>query len=345
MLMKVAVDSGPLTSGDSVRGIGVYTRELLKALKMQGVDVSKEDLSKFDVVHFTRFNPFFISVPFTKPENTKFVLTIYDLIPLIYPKHYPSGVKGLIKLALNKYLIKKNVDAIITISETSKKDICRFFGVDPKKVFVTYLAPREIFRKLEIITLRDRNSELEIAKCYSLPKRFALYVGDINYNKNIPVLIESCKIAKIPLVIAGKQATQIEEMDLNHPEHTHLKNLNWSNVIRLGFVTDEDLVKIYNLASVYVQPSFYEGFGLSILEANAAGVPVVSSKTQALVEIAEGSALFADPKDAKDFAGKIQTAVENLSVRKQLVESGLEKVKEFSWGKTASETLTLYEQE
>jgi len=339
-MLKVAIDSGPLTGGDSVRGIGVYTRELLKALKMDGTDVSKEDSSKYDVIHFTRFNPFIISIPFTKPKNTKFVLTIYDLIPLIYPAHYPAGAKGLIKLAINKYLIKKNVDAIITISETSKKDICRFFGVDPKKVFVTYLAPRSVFRKLE-----DGKWKTEIRKRYGLPDRFALYVGDINYNKNIPVLIESCKIAKIPLVIAGKEAKEVEKLDLNHPELKHLKNIDWSGVLRLGFVPDEDLVAIYNLASVYVQPSLYEGFGLPVLEANAAGIPVVSSKTQALVEIAEGSALFADPKDAKDFAGKIQTAVENLSVRKQLVESGLEKVKEFSWGKTASETLTLYEQE
>jgi len=103
---------------------------------------------------------------------------------------------------------------------------------------------------------------LEIAKRNGLSDRFALYVGDINYNKNIPNLIKACKLAKIPLVIAGKQAMEVEKMNLDHPELIHLKNLDWSGVVRLGFVPDEDLVKIYNLASVYIQPSFYEGFGL-----------------------------------------------------------------------------------
>ncbi|MCX6705473.1 MAG: glycosyltransferase, partial [Candidatus Woesebacteria bacterium] len=190
--MKVAIDSGPLTSGHAVRGIGVNTRELLGAFKLiphkniqiEEVDFLKEDLSKFDIVHYQYFRPFFIDLPFVKPAK-KIVLTIHDLIPLVYPKHYPSGIKGKINFVINKYLIKKNVDAIITISETSKKDICRFLGVSPDKVFVIYLAPRPIFEKLEINNRLGRiNSQLEIAKHYRLPKCFALYVGDVNYNKN-----------------------------------------------------------------------------------------------------------------------------------------------------------------
>jgi glycosyltransferase involved in cell wall biosynthesis len=324
--MKIAIDSGPLTSGDSVRGIGTYTRELLKAINLEGVDISKEDLSKYDVVHFTRFNPFFISVPFTKPRNTKFVLTIYDLIPLIYPKHYPSGIKGYIKWQINKYLINKNVDAIITISETSKKDICRFLRVDPKKVYVTYLAPRSTFRKLEI-----RNLNLEIAKRFSLPKHFALYVGDVNYNKNIPNLIKACKIANMPLVIAGKQATQIENMDLDHPELSHLKNVDWTGVICLGFVSDEDLVKIYNLAKVYVQPSLYEGFGLPLLEAIKCGTPVVSTRTQCLVEVLGDTFDYVDADDPKDMAQGILNPNTTTNLPRQ-----------YSWDKTAKETMEVY---
>jgi glycosyltransferase involved in cell wall biosynthesis len=326
--MRIAVDSGPLIGADSVRGIGVYTRELLKALKMGGVDTSKSDLSEYDVIHFTRFNPFIVSIPFTKPKNAKFVLTIYDLIPLIYPGHYPPGVKGLIKLTINKYLIKKNVDAIITISETSKKDICRFFGVDPKKVFVTYLAPRSMFRKLE-----NGKWKTEIKKHYRLPDRFALYVGDINYNKNIPTLIESYKIAKISLVIAGKQAKDVDNMNLDHPELRHLENLDWSGVIRLGFVPDEDLVAIYNLATVYVQPSLYEGFGLPVLEAVACGTPIVATKTQALVEILGDDPTYVDPNDAKAMAKSILNPNKNIKLPR-----------DYSWDKTAKETLSVYEQ-
>jgi glycosyltransferase involved in cell wall biosynthesis len=326
-MLKIAIDSGPLESGDSIRGIGTYTRELLKALKMDGVDVSKEDLSKYDVVHFTRFNPLFISVPFIKPKNTKFVLTIYDLIPLIYPNHYPPGIKGSVNFAINKYLINKNIDAIITISETSKKDICRFLGVDPKKVSVTYLAPREIFKKINIAS-----SLYSIEVKYKLPKKFALYVGDVNYNKNIPNLIEACKLANIPLVIVGKQATQIEEMDLNHPEHTHLKNLDWSNVIRLGFVDDIDLVKIYNLATVFVQPSLYEGFGLPAVEASACGTPLAVAKSQCMVEVLGDDFSYCDPNDVKSMT----KAILSPNINKKLP-------RDYSWKNTAKETLRVYE--
>jgi glycosyltransferase involved in cell wall biosynthesis len=324
---RIAVDGGPLTSGDSTRGIGVYTRELLKALKMSGVDVSKEYLSKYDVIHFTRFNPFFISVPFTKPRNTKFVLTIYDLIPLIYPRHYPSGIKGKIRFLINKYLINKNIDAIITISETSKKDICRFLGINPNKVFVTYLAPREIFEKVSNTSLL-----YSIKVKYKFPEKFALYVGDVNYNKNIPNLVKACKLAKIPLVICGKQATQVKGMDLNHPEHTHLKNLDWSNVIRLGFVDDIDLVKIYNLATVFVQPSLYEGFGLPAVEAVACATPVAVTKSQCMVEVLGDEFTYADSGSPESMAKVIL----NPNINKKLP-------RDYSWEKAARETSKVYD--
>lgn len=278
--MKIAIDRGPLLTGDATRGIGVYVRELIKSLKIEGVDVKKVDLSKFDIVHFTKFKPFSISIPFVKPENTKFILTIYDLIPLIYPKNYPPGIKGQINWLINKYLIHKNIDAIITISETSKKDICRFLGVDPKVVYVTYLAPRPVFSELG-----NGKWKMETQKRFNLPNAFALYVGDVNYNKNIPWLIAKAKEKNLPLVIVGKQAKEVEKMDLNHPEHRHLKNINWSKIIRLGFVEDSDLVKIYNLATIYIQPSLYEGFGLPALEAFMCGTPIEFYKNQAIVEV------------------------------------------------------------
>lgn len=332
-VITVAIDSGPLTSGHSVRGIGVNTRELLRGFKLVShkdiqiteVNFSKEDLSKYDIVHYQYFRPFFIDLPFVKPAN-KVILTIHDLIPLIYPEHYPSGIKGKINFLINKYLIRKNVDVIITISETSKKDICRFLRFDPKKIHVVYLAPRPIFRKLKI-----ENWESEIKQRHGLPDCFALYVGDVNYNKNIPTLIEVCKIANIPLVIAGKQAREIENINLNHPELIHLKSLDWSNVKRLGFVSDEDLVKIYNLATVYIQPSLYEGFGLPALEAVVCGTPLAIAKSQCMVEVLGVGFNYCDPNDAKSMAN----AMLNPNQNKKLP-------RDYSWEKTASETLKVY---
>lgn len=275
-MLKVAFVPSVATTGDSVRGIGFHMSELLKALQRYKDIKILSDKSGADVVHFTKFRPFFVDLPFVKPAK-KVVLTIHDLIPLIYPDHYPAGIRGKISFLINKFLIRRNVDEIITISETSKKDICRFLGVDPKKVHVIYLAPREIFKQFTVHS-----------SPFTLPKRFALYVGDVNYNKNIPWLIEKAKELNLPLVIAGKQAREIEKVDLSHPELKHLKNIDWSKIIRLGYVDDNDLVKIYNLATVYIQPSMYEGFGLPLLEAVACGTPVIyNKKCQALVEIME----------------------------------------------------------
>ena len=110
-MRKVAIDSGPLTSGHKVRGVGVYTRELIKALKkeskglkIEAVNFKKADLTKYDLVHYPYFNPFFVTLPQKKP--TKIVVTIHDLIPLIYPKNYPPGIQGKLKFQIQKYLLK-----------------------------------------------------------------------------------------------------------------------------------------------------------------------------------------------------------------------------------------------
>ncbi len=334
--MRIAIDSGPLSSGHSVRGIGTYVSKLSRALKIQiskskiqidTVDFRNSEflLSGYDIVHFTSFKPFEIFLPFAKPKNTKFVLTIYDLIPLIYPGHYPPGAKGRLNWQINKFLIRKNANVIITISETSKKDICRLIGIDPDKVFVTYLSAGPIFKKLEI-----SNLEL-VKKKYNLPERFALYVGDINYNKNIPNLVKASQIAKMPLVIAGKQAKEIGNLDLSHPELNHLKGVDWSNVIRCGFVPDETLVELYNLAAVYVQPSFYEGFGLPLLEAYECGIPIAVSKNQCHVEIMGDDFEYFDPKSPEEIAKKILAPNRNKKLPRL-----------YSWEKTAEGTLNVY---
>src|SRR3989344_2928698 len=153
--MKVAIDKGPLVSGHMVRGIGVHTRELLRALglktkklkdlKTEAVDFGKVNLARYDLVHFPYFHPFFFTIPTKVPA--KFVVTIHDLIPLIYPKHYPPGMKGKLRFIAQKRKVQK-ANGILTISETSKKDIVRFLEVSPQKIYLTYLAPRKVFTKV-----------------------------------------------------------------------------------------------------------------------------------------------------------------------------------------------------
>jgi glycosyltransferase involved in cell wall biosynthesis len=348
-MLKVLIDTGPKDSGHKLRGIGMHTAELAQALEgfsdkdieISGrnlLDLSSKQLADFDIVHYTSFSPFFFTLPSRKPAR-KMVVTIHDLIPLIYPKHYPPGVRGSLKFALQKRRLK-NADAIITISETSKKDICRLFKIPPRKVHVVYLAAKDIYRKIDAGSWQKTMREK-----YNLPKRFVLYVGDVNYNKNIPGLVEACKIAKIKLVIAGKNALNLEDLvSSGHAEYAHLSRVvnQLGRALRLGFVPDDDLVKIYNLASVYCQPSFYEGFGLPVLEAMACGTPVVVSKIQVHKEIADGAAQFADPKDPEKLAGAIEKVLGSPELSSQLVNTANVLVKKFTWKQTAEETLKVY---
>lgn len=365
-MIKVAIDSAPLNSGDKVRGIGVHTRELVKSINflekkeisVDIVDFKNEKLTDYDILHFQNFNPYLTHLPHEKIAK-KMLITIHDLIYLIYPDKYKSGIRGKVNFLKQKSLLK-NFDGILTISETSKKDICRFLEIDPDIVYVVPLAPKNIFNVNPGIQFLNT-----IKEKYNLPDKFVLYVGDINYNKNIPKLIEACKLSKVTLVIVGKQAKEIEYLPseniknlkgprdylrflfgIPHPELSHYKKLNRefrkNNVKTLGFVPDEDLVAIYRLATLYVQPSLYEGFGLGVLEAFASGCPVVCSKTQALVETSEGAALFADPKSSSDISAKIKIFKDNEILRKEYIKKGLERSKNFSWKNVALKTIEVY---
>ena len=277
-------------------------------------------------------------------------MTIHDLIRLVYPTAYPPGIKGTLRFLVQKWLIKRNVDRIITISETSKKDIVRFLGISPEKISVVYLAPKKVFRRLELkqsLSLRDRSLEkAEVRKQFGLPDHFVLYVGDVNFNKNLMTLADACKAIKIPLVMAGKTTTSKPD---NHPENKpfadFLKKYGVDkDIIRLGFVEDEDLVKIWNLATVYCQPSYYEGFGLILLESMACGVPVVASRINAHTEIGGEACVYADPKKVSDLAEKIKFVVNSPERQKEYIKKGEARVKQFTWTKTAQETLKIYAQ-
>lgn len=335
--MKVFFDSQPLRTGHSIRGIGSYTRNLLEALGKNKDIKFVESEAEADVVHYPYFDLFSNTLKLSKKP---IVVTVFDVIPLIYPNQYPPGIKGKIRFLSQKKKLAK-VDAVITISETSKKDIVRFLDIPQEKVFPIHLASSSNFRKMG-----NGRWKLEIKKKYNLPKQFVFYVGDVNYNKNVLGLAEACRILKAPLVIAGKQVTQ-PDFDRAHIENQPLVQLikeygNDTEITRLGFIPEEDLVKIYNLASVYCQPSFYEGFGLPVLEAMSCGVPVVASRTQSLVEIAEGRVVFVNPYDPINIAEALKNILNSNILRKKISLEGINYAKSFSWTKVAHETVQVY---
>ena len=337
--MRVFLDSNPTIPGHTVRGMGRYASQLLQAMKgHKNVQlVGKND--KPEIAHHPFFDLFFNTLH--ERGNVPTVVTVHDTHPIIYPEHFPVGIRGKLKFVLQKKRLQK-ADAIIVNTETTKKDVVLFLDISADKIFVTHFAASG---SCKLIT--HHQSLLTVCKKYDLPARFILYVGDINYNKNIPGLIRAFSLVThhssltTHLALVGKAF----EGETNEAEEIRklIKELQIEDKVHiLGFVPDEDLVKIYNLAEVYCQPSFYEGFGFPVLEAMSCGTPVVAGRTQALVEIGEGAALFVDPKNVQDVARGIERVISDSNLRKGLIAAGLKKAKEFDWRKTAYKTVNVY---
>lgn len=350
MSLKVAIDISPLKTAHSVRGIGTYTRNLIESI--QKLELSKINIDfleiqntvnsqkTYDIIHYPYFDLFSHTLPIRKRSKT--IVTIHDVIPLVFPEHYPPGLKGQLNFWLQKIALK-NLHTVIAVSYHSKRDIVKYLKYPEERIKVVYSAPSDVFGTT--LTLAKKN---EIIKKYNLPCQFILYVGDVNWNKNVLGLAQACKNLNTPLVIIGKQAVQTD-FDKNHIENQSYVELlkqygNDPSVIRLGFVEEKDLTVIYNLASVYCQPSFYEGFGLPILEAMACGCPVVSSNTSSLPEICGEAAIFFDPEKNEQIENSLTRVLLDKKLRDNLIKKGFLQVKKFSWQKTAEETIKIYEQ-
>ncbi|RJQ27582.1 glycosyltransferase family 1 protein [Candidatus Parcubacteria bacterium] len=340
--MKVAFCSLPLSTGHNIRGIGAYTKNLLEALKKDPeIEVQEfseiSEIDNSDIAHYPFFDLFQRSLPLLKKFPT--VVTIHDVTPLVFPEHYPSGLKGSVNL-LRQKLALKNVKSIITDSESSKKDIVRYLSINSQDVHVIPLAASGEFKQIDNIKLLN-----EVSFKYLLPKKFVLYTGNINWNKNLMNLALACEDVGVNLVLVGSGFDQRENLD--HPELKSFKVFlerfgKDPDKHVLGFVPTADLVAVMNLAQVVLLPSFYEGFGLPILEAQACGTPVITSNISSMPEVAGEGALFVNPSSVSSINKALVDVVKNKFLRENLVEKGFENIKKFSWEKTAKETIALY---
>ncbi len=344
--MIVALDDRPLTSGHKHRGTGWYTRRLINALEQHaGVDVllgSKDRHRWFsaDIIHYPYFEPFFLSLPILKFKPT--VVTVHDLTPILFPEYFPRGIKGSIIYQIQRMSLK-GVKKIITDSEMSKTDIIQQVSYRENDIHVIYLAAGENFRHTSDKSYLDRTK-----RKYNLSDRFILYVGDLNPNKNIFSLLASfseiCKkFTDISLVIVG-EAFKNNLLPEKRTMDKHLKKQRLTQRVNfLGFVPTEDLISIYNLASVYVQPSFYEGFALPVVEAMACGCILAVSDIPVHREICSDTAFYFDPKDTVSIVSKLSTIL-NLSDEKinDIKSSLIQNSKKFSWNKVADQTIGVY---
>lgn len=347
--MKVALDISPLTQGNNghkVRGSGFYIKNLKSALEKY---VSKNEYTFFtrgqilpkdvDLVHYPYFEPFFLMLPYFTKYKT--IVTVHDLTPLVFPNHFEVGIRGRVKWIIQRNALKK-ADAIITDSNSSKEDIAKFTGIQQTKIHVVYLSAGDEFKKIE-----NTRKLSDIREKYNLPDKFALYVGDVTWNKNLPRLIEAVKKINVTLVMVGKALSQ-NKFEKNNSWNRDLVKVQEAikgdeRFIRLGFVPTSDLVMLYNLSNVFVMPSLYEGFGLPVLEAMSCGCPVVTSKNGSLPEVAGDSAFFVDVHNVDDIANGIGEVFFNQKLQESLGKKGMQQAKKFSWKKVAEETNMVYE--
>ncbi len=281
-----------------------------------------------DVLHSPDFIP-----PFRR--NCKSVITIHDLNFLLYP-HFltpeSASYYGQIDQAV------RNCDHIIAVSDSTKRDIIRLTGAAESKITVVYEAANPIYRPVKDEQfLRPLRSRLGI----NCP--FILFVSTIEPRKNVPTLLMAYRKlldgyrAEADLVLGGERGWLADEV------YALVDKLRLRERVRfLGRVAPEDLLGLYNAARLLVHPAFYEGFGLTPLEAMACGTPVVVSKTSSLPEVVGDAALLVEPQDVDGMTVAMWRLLSDDVLHEQMAEKGLKRARQFNWRKTALETLDIY---
>ncbi|HSW90196.1 MAG TPA: glycosyltransferase family 1 protein [Patescibacteria group bacterium] len=340
--MKIVIDTTPLTNANAMRGVGRYTGELVEALqRVKGENdiFSSGQLAvgqKVDLVHYPFFDLFFPTLPLRRSART--VVTVHDVIPLLFPAHYPVGVRGRLAFWRQK-LALSTVSKIITDSVVSRRDIHTHLGVPLEKIVAVPLAASPDFFK------PAREFCIDVKRKYELPKIFILYVGDINYNKNLPFLLRvTAKIPKLHLVMVGKQMK-----NTSIPEGRTIQNAIATLAIsdRVKLLTDVengDLPAIYALSTATIIPSLYEGFGLPALEAMQCKTVVISSCGGSLPEVVGDGGLMFNPHDDDECEQKIREVLKfSPEMRNALIRKGTAQAAKFSWEATAKQTLVVYQ--
>jgi glycosyltransferase involved in cell wall biosynthesis len=278
--------------------------------------------------------PHYVLPPFVPCRS---VVTIHDTIHLMFPQYLPNRAAYAYARASMWAAVKRS-DRVLTVSESSKRDIVRYFKVADEKVVVVYNALDERFgaepRPEEVARVRER---------FQLDHGFVLYVGNIKPHKNLVRLIEAFEALRregfeeLKLLIIGDEITKwpaLRRAVHKHKLHKHVRFL--------GFQSDETLAVLYRLAAVFVFPSLYEGFGLPPLEAMASGTPVVTSNLSSLPEVAGDAAVLVDPYDAMAIKEGIRRVLTDEALREELRRKGLARARQFSWEQSVARTLQIY---
>ncbi|MEK7070588.1 MAG: glycosyltransferase [Patescibacteria group bacterium] len=318
-----------------VRGVGRY----LQILKENFPEFNFTSDLKTIPFESVFINPFFnlLQPPLiTKRIAQKQIAIIHDVIPLTYPSHFPKGIRGTINVLRNKQALK-HYDTIVTDSNTSKKNIERKLQVTSYKLQVIYPTLPKIFFENKI---QISKSKTQINPKFQMPNppvgeagtKYYVYVGDVTWNKNLVNIAKAVKIADVTCVFVGK-AFQNSSSSV-HPwlkEFNEFKKEveNDKRFIFPGFVSDEELIQLYQNAVANILVSRDEGFGFSYLEAAVCQTPSVLSITPVFQEIAQNHALFRHAEDPKEIADGIKHYQDD-HIRKTISKDSKERSKAFS---------------
>lgn len=290
-----------------------------------------------DLVHFPHFNvPIFY--------RRKFVVTIHDLI------HQHFNLKRATTHSMISYAVKrigykralanavKRSCKIITVSHYVGKEIEDNWHLPKGKIIVTKEAVEdELIKKVEGMSEKEME---KVKRKFKIDSVYIYYIGNAHPHKNIEGLIKSYLIIKekvkgLKLVLSG----------YDHYFWKRIKDeYKNSGIIYTGYVTDDEMIALYKGAKAYIAPAFEEGFGIPILEAMAAGCPVISSSGGSLPEIGGDACVYFNPHDLEDMVKRILSVLENNKTREKLIRLGNCRYKEFSWEKMARQTLEVYKQ-
>ncbi len=310
--------------------IPLRVSNLLNAIPGSPLINFKERLGMPDLIHGTNYSVF-------PCRNTLNLMNIYDLSFIKCPEYATFAVQQYTRRVKHSL---QWTDAIVTISESSKKDIVEYLQISPDRIFVTPLASRYHLNYLTDELIK----KIVLSTDYDFSQPYLLFVSTIEPRKNITAIISAFNILKskhkIPhnLILIGQKGWKYA------PIFQKIARSAWKeNIYHLDYLSDELVALFYSKADVFVYPSHYEGFGLPVLEAMTLGAPVVTSNTSSLPEVVGDAALTIDPSDIEGQADAILKILSDSLFRDELIKKGKSRAALFSWERTATETLQVYE--
>jgi glycosyltransferase involved in cell wall biosynthesis len=300
-------------------------RPLARILWEQAIQPWSAREAGLDLIHGTAFvGPQFSTCPF--------VITVHDLSFLSYPQNFPALNRTYLRMFTRMSV--RRARRIIAVSESTKRDLMRYYGVSGDRVDVVHNGVDPMFRPMPAADVAAFRRQRH------LPERFILFVGTLEPRKNVTRLVEAyarLPRPRPPLMLLGGKGWLYDEI------FARLESLDLQGEVKfVGYVPVEELALWYNAAGLFVYPSLYEGFGLPPLEAMACGTPVVASSASSLPEVVGNAGLLVDPTSSEALAEGMRRVLADQGLRETMRSAGLARAKDFSWQTAAAYTVTSY---